>query len=134
VDAFDLLALPSPAVEAVARAVKPKGSLLRTSSACRDAVLATCKVAQLGIDFTENEEHLRRHQPLLARVCSTAPRGLRLNLHGQIWNSQPTPRLSRLLDGLNTLPAVHHLELQVSSSSHPALHGWQCDHAASSAL
>jgi hypothetical protein len=126
VDAFDLLALPSPAVEAVARAVKPKGSLLRTSSAC--------KVAQLGIDFTENEEHLRRHQPLLARVCSTAPRGLRLNLHGQIWNSQPTPRLSRLLDGLNTLPAVHHLELQVSSSSHPALHGWQCDHAASSAL
>jgi hypothetical protein len=49
VDGFELLTLPGPALEAVARAVKSKGSLLRSNTMSRDAVLTTCKSASLKV-------------------------------------------------------------------------------------
>jgi hypothetical protein len=60
VDGFELLSLPGPALDAVARAVKSKGSLLRTSTVCRDAVLATCKFASLKVPRS-----CRSHRELL---------------------------------------------------------------------
>jgi hypothetical protein len=113
---FDLLSLPGPALDAVARAVKPKGSLLRTSSACRDAVLATCKVAQLAIFGDETPGQVKAHQHLLRRVGTQAAPGLVLSLFGRPLNCA-SPVLSGLLASSTCtpleLPSVHHLQLKV---------------------
>jgi hypothetical protein len=117
-DGFELLALPGPALDAVARAVKPKGSLLRTSTACRDAVLAACKVAKLATSGDETEGQVKAHQPLLRRVGTQAAPGLWLSLFGRPLNCA-SPSLSGLLASSTCtpleLPSVHHLKLQVMS-------------------
>jgi hypothetical protein len=114
---FDLLALPGPALEAVARAVRPNGSLLRTNTACRDAVLATCTHAELRVYEHQTSAQVRAHQPLLLRVGNTAAPGLVLWLEGKRSGAprRPTLLLSDLLASSTPLelPRVHHLDMQV---------------------
>jgi hypothetical protein len=123
-DCLDLQALPAPALQAVVSAIGAKGGLLRTSSVCRDAVLAACKLATLRLHVNKDEqlnrdEQLKAHQPLLQRACATAAPGLKLWLEAEAYGSQHRGTLP--LDGLLEsvapfhLPNVHKLTLQVTT-------------------
>jgi hypothetical protein len=127
-----LSSLPAPALEAVALAVKSKGSLLRTSTVCRDAVLAACKVASLKFRPGSRQQEMEAHQPLLRRVGTTAAPGLHLCLSGELIRHSvcfPNMFLHELLgSGAQLeLPRVYHLSLQVSIADdavHQSLYKW----------
>jgi hypothetical protein len=115
----DLQALPAPALQAVVTALKAKGGLLRTSTVCRDAVLAACKVATLQLHANKDQSFGARkaHQPLLERLCKTASPGLKLCLEAEPYALEHDRKLPMHVllasEPPLHLPNVHELGLQV---------------------
>jgi hypothetical protein len=122
-ECFDLQALPAPALHAVVSALNRKGGLLRTSTFCRDSVLAACKVAKLELHVNKDQspKELKAHHPLLKRLCTTASPGLSLWLEAEAYwsRSKRTVLLSELLESEPPLQLlnVHKLGLQVTTNT-----------------